>query len=96
MPNDTQLGGAWQWVVGGAAGAARGNGQGGGQQCAGSSSDPPQRQEGDEPLLSLPAECGRVMLLSGPNMGGKSTLLRQVCLAIILAQVRTVAGSAGS
>ena len=28
------------------------------------------------------------MLLTGPNMGGKSTLLRQVCLAIILAQVR--------
>ncbi|KAH9320155.1 hypothetical protein KI387_021924, partial [Taxus chinensis] len=27
------------------------------------------------------------MLLTGPNMGGKSTLLRQVCLAIILAQL---------
>lgn len=27
------------------------------------------------------------MLLTGPNMGGKSTLLRQVCLAVILAQV---------
>ncbi|XP_047334362.1 DNA mismatch repair protein MSH6-like [Impatiens glandulifera] len=27
------------------------------------------------------------ILLTGPNMGGKSTLLRQVCLAIILAQV---------
>lgn len=27
------------------------------------------------------------ILLSGPNMGGKSTLLRQVCLAVILAQV---------
>lgn len=27
------------------------------------------------------------ILLSGPNMGGKSTLLRQVCLSVILAQV---------
>ncbi|KAG9457908.1 hypothetical protein H6P81_002416 [Aristolochia fimbriata] len=27
------------------------------------------------------------LLLTGPNMGGKSTLLRQVCLATILAQV---------
>lgn len=31
------------------------------------------------------------ILLSGPNMGGKSTLLRQTCLAAILAQV----GAAG-
>lgn len=28
------------------------------------------------------------LLLTGPNMGGKSTLLRQVCLAVILAQVK--------
>jgi DNA mismatch repair protein MSH6 len=27
------------------------------------------------------------LLLTGPNMGGKSTLLRQVCLAAVLAQV---------
>jgi ABC-type iron transport system FetAB ATPase subunit len=27
------------------------------------------------------------IVLTGPNMGGKSTLLRQVCFTIILAQV---------
>jgi DNA mismatch repair protein MSH6 len=29
----------------------------------------------------------RTLLLTGPNMGGKSTLLRSTCLAVILAQV---------
>jgi dsDNA-specific endonuclease/ATPase MutS2 len=29
----------------------------------------------------------RLLLLSGPNMGGKSTLLRQTCLITVLAQV---------
>lgn len=28
------------------------------------------------------------LMLTGPNMGGKSTLLRATCLAVILAQVR--------
>lgn len=33
------------------------------------------------------SDCASFILLTGPNMGGKSTLLRQVCLAVILAQV---------
>ncbi|XP_062090746.1 DNA mismatch repair protein MSH7 [Humulus lupulus] len=31
--------------------------------------------------------CPRTLLLTGPNMGGKSTLLRSTCLAVILAQL---------
>lgn len=34
------------------------------------------------------AANARMLLLTGPNMGGKSTLLRQTCLVAIVAQVR--------
>ncbi|XP_043720613.1 DNA mismatch repair protein MSH6 [Telopea speciosissima] len=33
------------------------------------------------------SEHASFILLTGPNMGGKSTLLRQVCMAVILAQL---------
>jgi len=32
-------------------------------------------------------DAARLLLLSGPNMGGKSTMLRQTCLIAILAQI---------
>ena len=38
-------------------------------------------------LLGSPSGRAPFVVLSGPNMGGKSTLLRQCCLAAITAQV---------
>ncbi|KAK9142438.1 hypothetical protein Syun_011838 [Stephania yunnanensis] len=37
--------------------------------------------------IHLGGDSPRTLLLTGPNMGGKSTLLRATCLAVILAQV---------
>jgi DNA mismatch repair protein MSH6 len=37
--------------------------------------------------VSLGGACAPVVVLTGPNMGGKSTLLRTVCLAALLAHI---------
>lgn len=42
--------------------------------------------------VCLGGDAPGFILLTGPNMGGKSTLLRQVCLAAVLAQVRVRGG----
>jgi DNA mismatch repair protein MutS len=44
-------------------------------------------REGFIPNDVLLDEAGRVILLTGPNMAGKSTLLRQVGLCVVLAQM---------
>ena len=43
-----------------------------------------QKSEGSRGVNEKQAPC---VLLTGPNMGGKSTLLRQTCMATILAQL---------
>lgn len=37
--------------------------------------------------VQLGGDCPPFIVLTGPNMGGKSTLMRQVCLATLLAQI---------
>lgn len=37
--------------------------------------------------ISLDAACGRLLLLTGPNMAGKSTLMRTVAVSLLMAQL---------
>lgn len=66
-----------------AAGGVMGGGGGGDGGGAGSDFIPNDTRLG-VPEADAPE---RAMLLTGPNMGGKSTLLRQTCVAVILAQL---------
>jgi DNA mismatch repair protein MSH6 len=49
---------------------------------------PPEREASFIPnTVNLGSAEGRMIILTGPNMGGKSTLLRQTCLATVMAQI---------
>jgi len=43
----------------------------------------------NDTVLGTQENPARFVLVSGPNMGGKSTLLRQTCVLIIMAQLGT-------
>merc|ERR1712113_722854 len=41
----------------------------------------------NDTVLGCKENKANFVIVTGPNMGGKSTLLRQTCLAVILAQI---------
>lgn len=82
VPNDIALGGG--------AGEAGGDPGEAGSDPTSAGGD--SASAGDNPTSPAPAPTHKsasplFQVLTGPNMGGKSTLMRQVCLAAVLAQV---------
>ena len=74
VPNDTALGGG------------EGEGRREGRREDQDQGEDQGEDQGDR-RASVGSGCAPFLLLTGPNMGGKSTLLRQVCLAALMAHV---------
>lgn len=75
IPNDLFMG---RPAAGDASAAGAGVGAGAGAGMA---------EDGSDGYGATPAPGAPCVLVTGPNMGGKSTLLRQACLSVILAQL---------